>query len=210
MRRHRHHSADALHRAERRRERRRRRRRHVPTVMMAGAAFFSPHAGHGSASKNNNSAPAILHRDVPRGSEPLVTTAATFELSPDFEIDSIIAEASERYGVDAGLIRAVIRTESAFDITAVSTAGAQGLMQLMPALQKELGVDDPFNPRQNIMAGTQYLSALLSYFGGNVVFALASYNAGPGAVERYNGVPPYEETQKYVKTIVDLVAQGQH
>jgi soluble lytic murein transglycosylase-like protein len=101
----------------------------------------------------------------------------------------------------------VIRTESAFDSLAVSTAGAQGLMQLMPALSKELGVDDPFNPRQNIMAGTQYLSALLNYFGGDLILALASYNAGPGAVERYNGIPPFEETQRYVKTIVDLVAQ---
>jgi soluble lytic murein transglycosylase-like protein len=90
---------------------------------------------------------------------------------------------------------------------AVSTAGAQGLMQLMPALSKELGVDDPFNPRQNIMAGSQYLSALLSYYNGDLSLALASYNAGPGMVERYNGVPPFEETQRYVKTIVELLGQ---
>lgn len=174
--------------------------------MMAGAAFFSPHAGHSAPSKRQ-AAPSILQRDLPRGTQPIVTTSETFQLAPDFEIDAIIAEAAEQFQVDPYLIRAVIQTESAFDTLAVSTAGAQGLMQLMPALQKELGVDDPFNPRQNIMAGTQYLSALLNYFGGDVALALASYNAGPGAVERYNGIPPYEETHRYVKTIVDLVAQ---
>ena len=177
--------------------------------MMAGAAFFSPHAGHTTTAKKN-AVPTVLQRDVPRGTEPVVTATETFQLSPDFEVDAIIAEAAARYQMDPDLIRAVIQTESAFDTTAVSTAGAQGLMQLMPALQKELGVDDPFNPRQNIMAGTQYLSALLSYFGGDLVLALASYNAGPGAVERYNGIPPFEETQRYVKAIVDLVNQAQH
>jgi soluble lytic murein transglycosylase-like protein len=204
---HRHHSAEALHRAEYRRERRRRRRRHVPTMMMAGAAFLSPHAGQ-SAHGKRNSPPAILQRDAPRGSEPLVTTSETFALSPDFDIDAIVNEAAERYSMDPGLIRAVIQTESGFDSMAVSSAGAQGLMQLMPSLSKELGVDDPFNPRQNIMAGTQYLSALLSYYGGDLPLALASYNAGPGMVERYNGIPPFEETQRYVKTIVGLI--GQH
>jgi len=174
--------------------------------MMAGAAFFSPHAGHTTTAKKHV-VPAVLQRDVPRGTQPVVSATETFQLSPDFEIDAIIAEAAARYQMDPDLIRAVIQTESAFDTTAVSTAGAQGLMQLMPALQKELGVDDPFNPRQNIMAGTQYLSALLSYFGGDLVLALASYNAGPGAVERYNGVPPFEETQRYVKAIVGLVSQ---
>ena len=177
---------------------------------MAGAAFFSPHGGHASQAKRNNQVPAVLQGDVRRGAQPVVTTAESFRLSPDFEIDSIIAEAAQRFHLDPGLIRAVIQTESAFDTTAVSTAGAQGLMQLMPALSKELGVEDPFNPRQNIMAGTQYLSALLNYFGGDLFLALASYNAGPGAVERYNGIPPFEETQRYVKTIVDLVSQGQH
>jgi len=172
--------------------------------MMAGAAFFSPHAGQGAQPKRS-SVPASLARTVER-SIPVVTTEETFRLSPDYDCDAIILEAADRYGLAPGLIRAVIQAESAFDATAVSTAGAQGLMQLMPALQKELGVDDPFNPRQNIMAGSQYLSALLNYYGGDLPLALASYNAGPGMVERYNGVPPFEETQRYVRTIVALVA----
>jgi len=176
--------------------------------MMAGAAFFSPHAGQSSQTKRDP-VPTILQRDV-RPGEPVVVTSETFQLSPDFDLDAVIGEAAERYKVDPVMIRAVIQTESAFDSMAVSSAGAQGLMQLMPALSKELGVDDPFNPRQNILAGTQYLSALLSYYGGDVPLALASYNAGPGMVERYNGIPPFEETQRYVKTIVDLIAQSQH
>jgi soluble lytic murein transglycosylase-like protein len=199
-------SAEAVHRAEWRRARRRRRRARVPGVMMAGAAFFTPHAGHGAQSKRP-SVPASLAQTVARGAVPVVTTEETFRLSPDYDCDAIVLEAAERFGLAPALIRAVIQTESAFDPMAVSTAGAQGLMQLMPALSKELGVDDPFNPRQNIMAGSQYLSALLSYFNGDLSLALASYNAGPGMVERYNGIPPFEETQHYVKTIVGLIAE---
>ena len=174
--------------------------------MMAGAAFFTPHAGHGAPAKRQ-AAPTSLAQTSWRGSIPVVTTEETFRLSPDYDLDAIIVEAAERYSLTPALIRAVIQTESGFDPMAVSTAGAQGLMQLMPALSKELGVEDPFNPRQNIMAGSQYLSALLSYYNGDLPLALASYNAGPGMVERYNGVPPFEETQKYVKTIVELLGQ---
>jgi soluble lytic murein transglycosylase-like protein len=82
-------------------------------------------------------------------------------------------------------------------------------MQLMPELASEMGVTDPFDPRENIMAGSQYLSALLSDHGGDLELALASYNAGPGAVEHYGGVPPFEETKRYVRTIVDLVSASE-
>jgi len=174
--------------------------------MMASAAFFTPHAGHGTHAKGQP-APASLARVAERGGVPVVTTEESFRVSPDYDSDAIILEAAQRFGLAPALIRAVIQTESGFDPMAVSTAGAQGLMQLMPALSKELGVEDPFNPRQNIMAGSQYLSALLSYYNGDLSLALASYNAGPGMVERYNGVPPFEETQRYVKTIVELLGQ---
>ena len=136
---------------------------------------------------------------------PIVATSTTFRLTPEHQYDDLIAEAAATHQLDPDLIRAVIRTESAFDSAAVSTAGAQGLMQLMPALAAELGVTDPFDPRQNIMAGSKYLSALLAYQGGDVPLALASYNAGPGAVARYGGIPPFEETERYVKTIVGLL-----
>lgn len=112
-----------------------------------------------------------------------------------------IAEAADLYRLDPNLIRAVIHAESAFNPFAVSRAGAQGLMQLMPDVAAELDVLDPFNPRQNIFGGARYLRALLDRNRGNVDLAVASYNAGPGAVDRYNGIPPYRETRHYVKTV---------
>ena len=113
-------------------------------------------------------------------------------VSPDRAYDDIIAEASTEYGVDPVLVRAVIKAESRFDPEARSGAGAEGLMQLMPILQKELGITDPMNPRENIFGGTKYLSKLLDRHDGNVTLALASYNAGPRNVARYKGVPPVQ------------------
>jgi soluble lytic murein transglycosylase-like protein len=118
-----------------------------------------------------------------------------------------IQEAAALYHVDPALVRAVVRVESAFDPDAVSTAGAQGLMQLMPELSTELGVQNPFDPRENIMAGTRYLAQLLNAYDANVELALAGYNAGPGRVGQYDGIPPFPETQRYVKAITDLLTQ---
>ena len=122
--------------------------------------------------------------------------------------DAFIREASTRYGVDATLIRSVMQTESAFDALAVSRAGAMGLMQLMPDVAVELGVTDPFDARQNVMAGAKYLGRLLDLYRGNVRLALAGYNAGTTNVEQYGGVPPFPETQKYVKQVTRLVASS--
>lgn len=109
---------------------------------------------------------------------------------------------STEFRVDSKLIMAVIRNESCFDRSAVSSAGAEGLMQLMPATAKSLGVEDSFNPQQNIRGGTQYLSELVKKYHNNLSLALAAYNAGPGAVAKYDGVPPYPETQKYIERVM--------
>ena len=115
--------------------------------------------------------------------------------------DTLIREHAERHGISPDLVRAVIQAESGFNRFAVSPKGAMGLMQLMPATARELGVKNPFHPDENIRAGVWYLATLLERFDFDVVRALAAYNAGPGRVEQYNGVPPYRETQDYVKKI---------
>lgn len=120
----------------------------------------------------------------------------------DFQaIKEIVKESSRYYGVDEKLIWAVMEVESAFNPNAVSTAGACGLMQLMPATAVEMGVDDIFDPAQNIAGGTQYLRKMLDLFNWNIDLALAGYNAGPENVKKYGGIPPFPETVNYVKLV---------
>jgi soluble lytic murein transglycosylase-like protein len=126
---------------------------------------------------------------------------ADMPTSGDPELDRIIFEAGEKQGVDPRFIHAVIWQESRYQQKARSHAGAQGYMQLMPATAKRFGCEHPDDPVENINAGTKYLGWLLKRFAGNVELALAGYNAGEGAVDKYDGIPPYNETQNYVKII---------
>lgn len=117
--------------------------------------------------------------------------------------DEIIKRAAERYNVPEKLISSIIKQESNFDPSATSSAGASGLMQLMPGTAKYLGVTNSFDPEQNIMGGAKYISQMLTQFDGNIETALAAYNAGPGAVKKYDGIPPYKETQNYVQKVMN-------
>jgi len=127
---------------------------------------------------------------------------ADIPVSGDCDLDWTIYRAGQDAGVDPRFIHAVIRQESRYQRKALSHVGAQGYMQLMPATAKRFGCDDPHDPAANIKAGTKYLAWLLKRFDGDVKLALAGYNAGEGAVDKYKGVPPYNETQNYVRKIV--------
>jgi soluble lytic murein transglycosylase-like protein len=120
------------------------------------------------------------------------------------EYDAHIESISRRYGLDHRLIKALIKAESRFDSEAVSQKGAIGLMQLMPETARTMGVSDPLDPKQNIEGGVRYLKHLLKQFHNDLPLALAAYNAGPDAVKRYGGIPPFKETREYLKKVLEF------
>ncbi len=175
---------------------RRRGHRRLRTAVLAAAMSSAPLAR-----------PVIALLPPMKGVKPTVDVSAVFIAVPANQAyDDIVLEAAAQYDMDPNLIRAVMQAESAFHPFAVSRAGAEGLMQLMPELATEMGVSDAFDPRENIMGGVRYLKRLLDHHDGNLDLALASYNAGPGNVERYGGVPPFRETRNYVRTIKQILA----
>jgi soluble lytic murein transglycosylase-like protein len=174
-----------------------RRRRTLRGLLFGMFAMAMPHHTGLSRSEGNKEPQGVI--SVSEDYRPVPATIA---------YNDAIAEAAGRYGLDPILIRAIINAESAFNPFAVSNAGAQGLMQLMPDVAEELAVENPFDPRQNILGGSKYLRDLLDSHHGNIDLAVASYNAGPAAVKRYRGVPPYRETRNYVKTVKTFMKQA--
>jgi hypothetical protein len=195
---------------------------HGAKGLHAGSALTSAE-GNGDQSKSNQPKPKIYKYRVggvttfsdmaPIKGSYVIVDLSCFACNPASpinwqatklyrkEFSDVIELAAEKYGIDAALVRAVIHAESGFNALARSRKGAVGLMQLMPATAREVGVSDARIPAQNIRGGVQYLAGLLVQFKNNITLATAAYNAGPGAVEKYSGVPPYAETQAYVKRV---------
>jgi soluble lytic murein transglycosylase-like protein len=170
----------------------------------------APAAGDGRAAQRNfaralagavgNGEPASPFADTSPPSAAAVTL-------PPAQIDALVGQNSTTWQVDPSLVKAIIANESGFDANATSKVGAQGLMQLMPATAQAVGVRNPYDPAQNVAGGTRYLKGLLDRFNGDVRLAVAAYNAGPGAVEKYGDVPPYAETQAYVQNVLGSYAK---
>ena len=128
------------------------------------------------------------------------------DYSSKSKIKELISRVSQKHGIDEKLVNALVNQESGFNPNAKSKVGAMGLMQLMPATAKGLGVTDPMDVRQNVEGGVKYVKSMLDRFNGNIILALAAYNAGPNAVKKYGGIPPYSETQNYVKKILNSLS----
>ncbi len=172
------------------------------------SAFLFTTALHADIYRYIDSDGVMHFTDEPTSSDYTVFMKSSFPEKKTIQYDSkafdiFILEASHEFDIAFELLKAVIKAESGFNPNAVSKKGAKGLMQIMPFNYKLLNIYDPFNPRENIMGGTLYLKKMLNRFNGSVSLALAAYNAGPSSVERYNTIPPYPETEQYVKKVMD-------
>lgn len=167
-----------------------------------------PEAFSEAASKRGLSPSPLQGQISPGTIAPYNPLGAGVRWSPDASVLApLIERAARENGLDPALLDALVQSESGYDAQARSRAGAMGLTQLMPGTAEALGVGNPFDPEQNLMAGARYLQQLINRYDGNLSMALAAYNAGPGTVQRFGGIPPYPETQSYVQKVLGIYNQ---
>jgi soluble lytic murein transglycosylase-like protein len=186
--------------------------------LLVASASWAPRASHADFFEYVDAEGVSHYTNVPQGnkswrklvfegrrSRVIKTPLSLRDHSPQrySRYDAHLLEAARLYTLPVALLRAVVHVESDFDPKVVSVDGAMGLMQLMPFTAEKMGVDDPFDPRQNILGGARFLRVLANQWKGDLVKTVASYNAGAGAVERYHGVPPYGETRRYVNRVLE-------
>ncbi|HKV99167.1 MAG TPA: lytic transglycosylase domain-containing protein [Vicinamibacterales bacterium] len=182
----------------------------VEAVRFEGESVILEFRGGGEVKAPKDVVSEILPDEVPYAKafalEALAASkAATGPRLSDVAVRELVDRVAARVGLNQRLARAVVQIESNWDSRAVSSKGAMGLMQIMPAVAQDYAVDDPFDPEKNLEAGMRYLRNLLEHYGYDSMRALAAYNAGPGAVSKYGGVPPYQETRDYVQKVLALV-----
>jgi soluble lytic murein transglycosylase len=180
-------------------------------ICLSIAAFFRISILHADIYKYIDSNGVLHFTNMPTSSgyELYIKEHPEQDLEPDVQdkYDRLIQVASEKHGIDFFLVKAMIKAESDFNPWAVSKKGAMGLMQIMPFNFNTLKISDPFDPWENIRGGTRYLKYLMNRFDGKLPLALAAYNAGPGVVDRYRRIPPYTETENYVKKVMKFYNQ---
>ena len=168
-----------------------------PNIPVANTATVS-----GTQSSDTTSADTQAASGAGSTGNTSTVSSGTTSSSSKTDLDAYFEEAARTYGVDVNLLKAIAHTESNFNPNATSSAGAMGVMQLMPSTAKSLGIKDAYNARDNIMGGAKVISQHLSRYNGDVSLALAAYNAGSGNVKKYGGIPPFTETQNYVKKVL--------
>lgn len=161
-----------------------------------------------SVTDANGVTTTTIDTDAVSGSSTDFSAHLNEQLKTTSSLETIFEKAAKTYNVDVELLKAMAKVESDFDANATSKSGAMGIMQLMPETAKGIGVTDAYDPEQNIMGGAKYIASLLKKYDGNVSYALAAYNAGSGNVDKYDGIPPFEETQKYVTKILGYLQNG--